>query len=200
MTELRSNIRVFTPEVRLSFANLFTARPNDQGKLKFSTALIFSKEAQETQEFKDLRAALQEVTLAKYGSQDKIPEGFKTPFRSCKNHKHHAIHGDDAVFCNVNTENQPGIVGPDGKSPITNPAGIKSGDYVRCSLNAYAYDNKSKGVTFGLGNIQLIRKGEALGSQVDAADEFGAVEGADAGGAGEDGGGEAQTAPASSLF
>lgn len=179
MTEKRSNIRVQGPIVRLSFPTVFTPKPNDQGVLKYSATSVLDAEAQKSQEFQNIRAALQEVTLAKYGSPDKVPEGFKTPIRSCKGNKHHGIHGDDAVFFNSNSEQQPGIIGPDGKTPITNPASIKAGDYVRCTYNAYTYKNKSEGVTLGLGNIQLVRRGDPLGSQIDAESEFDAVEGAE---------------------
>ena len=49
---------------------------------------------------------------------------------------------------------------------------IVSGDYVRVSVNAFAYDNKSKGVSFGLNAVQLGRKGEPLGSSFNVNNAF----------------------------
>ena len=40
------------------------------------------------------------------------------------------------------------------------------------ALNAYAYSNKRKGVAVGLGNIQVVRKGEPLGNKRAAEDDF----------------------------
>ncbi len=206
--ELKKNVRVITPVVRCSYLNVFTARPNDQGAMKFSSVFIFDDAAQQTQEFIDMQNALREVIMATYGNPPQLPPQFKTPFRVCAGHKNHGIHGDTSQFINCNTEMPPGIVGPDGKSPITNPAGIKSGDYVRATLNAYCYGPTPQrpriqpGCTFGLGNIQLVRRGDALGSQVDASDEFSAVEGAVPEGGAQDAlfGGTATNLPANQQF
>jgi hypothetical protein len=55
-----------------------------------------------------------------------------------------------------------------------------SGDYIRVSLNAYAYSQAgNNGVSFGLNNILLVRKGEALGgAKPTAAADFGITRGA----------------------
>jgi hypothetical protein len=52
---------------------------------------------------------------------------------------------------------------------------VVSGDYVKLSVNAYAYDAVgNKGVAFGLNNVLLVAKGEPLGApRMSAADEFG---------------------------
>ena len=57
---------------------------------------------------------------------------------------------------------------------------IVSGDYIRVSLNAYAYSQAgNNGVSFGLNNILLVRKGEPLGvAKPSAAADFGIARGA----------------------
>lgn len=41
---------------------------------------------------------------------------------------------------------------------------IKSGDYVRVSLNAFAYSNAgNNGVSLGLNNVLFVEEGESLG-------------------------------------
>ena len=51
-----------------------------------------------------------------------------------------------------------------------------SGDYGRVSVTAYAYSQAgNNGVAFWLNNIQMLDKGEALGSKASAIDDFGIV-------------------------
>ena len=60
---------------------------------------------------------------------------------------------------------------------IIDSSEISSGDYARVSINAYAYDvSGNRGVSFGLGNVQLVAKGEPLGGSTRAEDDFTAVE------------------------
>jgi hypothetical protein len=67
---------------------------------------------------------------------------------------------------------RPGIVDLN-RNEIIDQDGIKSGDYARVSMNAYAYDvNGNRGVSFGLGNVQLVAEGEALSSRTRAEDDF----------------------------
>jgi len=49
-----------------------------------------------------------------------------------------------------------------------------SGDYGRVSVTAYAYSQAgNNGVAFWLNNIQMLEKGDALGSKASALDDFG---------------------------
>ncbi|MDR1465419.1 MAG: DUF2815 family protein [Oscillospiraceae bacterium] len=57
------------------------------------------------------------------------------------------------------------------KNEILDRGGIKSGDYGKVILNAFAYrKGGNSGVSFGLNAIQLLEEGEALGSSVDVDD------------------------------
>ena len=95
------------------------------------------------------------------------------------------------LFMNVKSKDKPGILGPDGEPPylrdaagnpkrddqhgglMYDPQAIVSGDYIRCSLNFYAYSFKGKkGISAGLNNIQLLKKGERIGGRVRPEDEF----------------------------
>ena len=58
---------------------------------------------------------------------------------------------------------KPGIVDA-AREEVLDAALITSGDYGCVSLNCFAFDNKhGKGISFGLGNIQFIKKGDPLG-------------------------------------
>lgn len=54
---------------------------------------------------------------------------------------------------------------------------IKSGDYGRISIDFYYFENESKGIAAGLGNVQRLKEGEALGgSRTAAEDDFDEIE------------------------
>lgn len=54
---------------------------------------------------------------------------------------------------------------------------IKSGDYGRVSVDFYYFENDSKGIAVGLGNVQKLKDGESLGgTRTSADDDFGDLE------------------------
>ena len=58
----------------------------------------------------------------------------------------------------------------------TRPPGREQ-DYGRISVNFYYFENESKGIAVGLGNIQKRKDGEALGgTRTTADDDFGDLE------------------------
>ena len=78
----------------------------------------------------------------------------------------------NAYFINCNSETQPGIVDASCQ-PIIDPSECYSGCYGRASINAFAYNNNgSKGISFGLNNLQVLRQAESLGGKSRAEDDF----------------------------
>jgi hypothetical protein len=58
-------------------------------------------------------------------------------------------------------------------SQITDPDKVYPGVIVQATIEAYGYDRDgNRGVTFGLGNIQVRRDGDRLDSAKAASDEF----------------------------
>lgn len=54
---------------------------------------------------------------------------------------------------------------------------IKSGDYGRISVDFYYFENESKGIAAGLGNVQKLKEGDPLGgTRTSAEDDFGDLE------------------------
>ena len=54
---------------------------------------------------------------------------------------------------------------------------FKSGDYGRISVDMYYFETESKGIAVGLGNVQKLKDGDALGgSRTSADDDFGDLE------------------------
>jgi hypothetical protein len=173
--------RVTTGEVRTSYFSALSARKNElNGKDEFSTQILIPKTDKDT--LAALKAAAKEALTAKFG--DKIPKNVRNPLRDgdteTKNDgsplgKEYQGH----FFCNVKSTSKPGAIDAHGNDLIGNDD-IVSGDYIRVSLNAYAYSQAgNNGVSFGLNNILLVRKGEALGgAKPSAASDFGISRGA----------------------
>jgi hypothetical protein len=173
--------RVTTGEVRTSYFSALSARKNEMnGKDEFSTQILIPKT--DTATLTALKAAAKEALTAKFG--DKIPKNVRNPLRDGDTEtktdgsplgKEYAGH----YFCNVKSTSKPGAIDTHGNDLIGNDD-IVSGDYIRVSLNAYAYSQAgNNGVSFGLNNILLVRKGEPLGgAKPTAASDFGITRGA----------------------
>lgn len=173
--------RVTTGEVRTSYFSALQSRKNElNGKDEFSTQILIPKTDKAT--LAAMKSAAREALTTKFG--DKIPKNIRNPLRDgdtetrpdgsplSKEYQGH-------YFCNVKANSKPGAVDAKGNDLLGNDD-IVSGDYIRVSLNAYAYSQAgNSGVSFGLNNILLVRKGEPLGgAKPSAAADFGIVKGA----------------------
>lgn len=161
--------KVVTGKVRGSYVNIFRPRMNDMsGKDEYSMTILIPKEDKTT--IAKINAAIEEARKEKFG--DKTPVKFRTPLRDGDEERPE----DDAYkghyFLNLKSQNQPGIVDKDRQEVIDDKEFI-SGDYCRVSMNAYPYDvNGNKGVAFGLGNVQVLAKGQPLTGRARAEDDF----------------------------
>ena len=64
-----------------------------------------------------------------------------------------------------------------GKLVKLTPEDIKSGDYGRISVDFYHFENETKGIAAGLGNVQKLKDGDPLGgSRTSADDDFSDLE------------------------
>ena len=169
-------------DIRCSYLNVFNARKNKMNdKEEYSTQLLIPKSATKT--LKDLKSACDEALDNKFSG--KVPaSATKTPLHDGDapdkdgNEKAECYAGH--WHCNVKNTNRPGVV-DENVQPILDSSEFTSGDYVRVSLNAYAYDQKgNKGVALGLSNIQRVRKGEPLGNVQRAESVFDKLETTDA--------------------
>lgn len=185
MTESTLNKRIVTDKnfpVRFSFFKGFTGEMEYDKKKeteirKWSSMILFPKK--DTGTIDKIKKLINAMALEKWGNN--IPKNLKVSFRD----------GDKATveggvpdgteagaepygghyFMTIKSDRQPGIVGPD-REPILDAGVIVSGDYGCISMNGYAWDNKNgKGISFGLGNIQFLKKGEPLGGAQIAPDK-----------------------------
>ena len=173
--------RVTTGEVRTSYFSALQARKNEMnGKDEFSTQILIPKA--DTATLSAMKAAAKEALQAKFG--DKVPKNVRNLLGAAATEtktdgsplgREYAGH----FFCNVKSTSKPGAIDAHGNDLIGSDD-IVSGDYIRASLNAYAYSQAgNNGVSFGLNNILLVRKGEPLGgAKPSAAADFGITRGA----------------------
>lgn len=183
--------RGISPRGRVSFPRVFRPEAmDDKSTKKFQITLSFKPDELEGD---DLEAFKQMIADANECSRDLFGVGFKekfeidgeevllrNPFRSGKASKHHE---DDEVWIRFMTEHKPEVI--DGhKEPITEESGqMYPGCIARVSYVCQAFDRTgNRGVTFYLGNVQKVGKGERLVGGPAAADEFDAVEADDVGG------------------
>lgn len=176
-TATQNGNKVVTGEVRLSYANLFEARAQDNGPAKFSTVIVIPKSDKAT--LKALKAAATEAAengKAKFGG--KIPPAvLKNPLTTLHDGDEEADlernpEYEGCYYMSVSSKVQPGIVDR-AKQPILDAQEVYSGCYVRVALGAFAFNQQgNKGVSFGLNHVQKIRDGEPLGGITRAEDEF----------------------------
>lgn len=164
--------KVVIGEVRFSYVNVWDAVKDDQGRDKWSTAILIPKSNKEAIDLvkKGIDVATEEGKDKKFGG--KIPAVLKGGLRDGDIEKSDHPEYKNCYFINANTWNRPGVVDADC-NPILDRSEFYSGCYGRASISFYAYDNKgSKGIACGLNNVQKLRDGEKLGGGSSAAEDF----------------------------
>lgn len=176
MSAKNSPTYVVTGRARASYVNVFQPRLNElSGREEFGLTLLVPKSDTET--IAKLRAAANAAREAKWGS--KPPAGLHSPIHDGDGMKPNG--GEYGEECrghwvvNVKSRDRPHVV-DENVQPIVDPSEFQSGDYCRVSLRAFGYDNRRKGVSFGLNNVQRMGRGDSLNGRRRAEDEFGPAE------------------------
>lgn len=176
MAEQKKSPAILTPVGRASFPVLAQPKANESGDLKYSMTLIFDKAAQQTPEFRALKDAAEKAIQAKWPG-DSRPRKLKMPFLTVDDlDKIPDGYTDDCVFIRMSSNNRPQVVGRDPSVKI-DATEVYPGMYVRASVRAYAWTHKTggNGVSFGLGNVQIVKDGERFGGGTKAEDDFDAL-------------------------
>jgi hypothetical protein len=162
---------------RISYAHIFTPVKNDlSGKDEYSCMVLIPKS--DTKAVNATKIAIKTAIKSKFG--DKKPNGLRIPLRDGDKAGDGGVPAGaqpgtapygDHYFVNCKNTRRPGVVDEWNKK-IIDPDQLVSGDYIIAALNAFGYDNKSKGVAFSLNGIQKVRKGEPLGNTFDTDSVF----------------------------
>lgn len=159
-----------TCPVRLSYPNLFEKSKGEDGyQAKYGATLLFPKGAV----IDKLREAARQVAIDHFGAKAGSM-GLKMPFRDQAEKEGKTGYVPGAFFFRANSDQQPGIVVPGGKIP--KPTDFYAGCWVLATVRPFAFQNKQRGVAFGLQNIAKIADDESFGgTPADANEEFGDV-------------------------
>ena len=172
MPTQKSNTKVVTGIVRLSYANVWEPASINGSNPKYSVSLIIPKS--DTKTIAAINAAVDAAIkdgVAKFGGKVPPTGALKLPLRDGDAERDDEAY-KGAYFVNANSTTAPQIVDK-AVQPILDRSEVYSGCYARVSINFYAFNtNGNKGIACGLGNIQKVRDGEPLSGRTSAADDF----------------------------
>ena len=163
---------------RISFANIWNPKSINGSDEKYSLSAIIPKSDKAT--LAKIHKAIEAAKEAGKGKWNgKIPANLKTPLRDGDIDRPDDEAYANAMFLNANSKDAPQIV--DRKvQPIIDAMECGSGDYCNVSINFYGYNaNGNRGIAAGLGNIQLIKRGDRLAGKASANSDFAEIEGDD---------------------
>lgn len=172
--------RIMLKNVRLSYAHVWEPQPAREAdrEPKYATSIIIPKS--DAAQIKKIEAAIEALLKAegpaKFGGKVPPRGSLKLPLRDGDTERDDEAYRD-AMFLNASSKTRPGIV-DQNVEPILDRDEIYSGVYVNISIELYLFNaNGNRGVACGLGNIQKVRDGEALGGgAIKAESEFAVVD------------------------
>lgn len=173
-----------TPPAILSFPHLADpqpVRPGDKGEPKFKGSFIFTKETDITA-LKDAALAAVKERWGDKGEKMIKAGQLKWPFRDKPEDIELKGYPEGSTFFNATSTSQPGMVYPWPATGSNKPAQVAQEDIkkvfypgaiVRASVTAFVFDRPdSKGVAFGLNNLQKLKDGPRMDGRRAAEDEF----------------------------
>lgn len=156
---------------RLSYVNIWEPQSINGSEPKYSVSLIIPKSDTVTlNKIKQAIEVAKQEAISKFGG--KIPANLKLPLRDGDIDRPDDEAYQDSYFINCNSKQKPQVVDSQVQ-PILDQTEVYSGCYGRVSVTFYGFNsNGNRGVAAGLGNVQKLRDGEALGGRMRAEDEF----------------------------
>ena len=190
---------VMTPKFRVSFPDVFRpGKADDSGKQKYGVTMLFEPGADLTA----LKAEAMRAGKEKWGADEtKWPKGWKNPFKE-QGDKSYDGYVAGGKYISAKSSQKPGLVNTKNED-IIDESEFYAGCYARATVKAFAYEARnasgaviSRGIGFGLHNIQKLGDGDPFSGRIAASKEFTPVEPAGAG----VGAGSADAKTAADLF
>jgi hypothetical protein len=174
---------IITPIFRTSFPWVITPRANEnedgtKGEPKYGVTAVFDVNKftpADKKRWLELRALGDAVSLTAFKKKiDALPANFKKGIRDCEEKE--GLAGFEIVggkFINFTTKRKPGIVDKDKVTRIVDdPDAFYAGCFARAKVNCYSYNNKGKGVAFGLMSLMKVGDGPRIDGGSDAEKDF----------------------------
>lgn len=177
--------RYKTPIFRISFPVLFEPESYEGGPTKYSCAAVWTPDDFTDREkilWKEIMGGINTACKGRFKkglkelrAANADGANFKLVPRDGKSKADLEGYGEGTLFANLSTKMRPGVINRK-KEKISPEEGnaeeMYPGCYCRATITVYTYDNKGKGVSLGLMNIQKVRDGERLDSRTDANEDF----------------------------
>lgn len=167
--------KVITGKVRLSYCHVFDPEINEEGKAKYSTAIIIPKSDTKTLDAiaKAIEQAKRQGAASKWGG--KVPPRLKEPLRDGDEERPDDEAYANSYFMNCSCFTKPGIIDKN-RRPIIDSSEIYSGCYAFASISFYPFDvSGNRGIACGLNNLMKVADGEMLGGRANAEDDFAGI-------------------------
>lgn len=167
-----NNIIVKLPNVRLSYAHLFTATSfEEEGDKRYKATFILDK-GEHAELIKDMTRTMRKMAKAAFGG--KVPATLKLCLRDGEEKEDKDGYGPEVMFISASDKKRPVTLDRDGSQVAEEDDILYSGCYVHASVRLWVQDNKyGKRINAALRAVKFVRDGEAFsGDQVDPDTEF----------------------------
>lgn len=158
--------------VRLSYPQLFVAKPPEEGKEPvFSASFLLDKKLHAGLITK-IEKLTDRVALDQF--KKKVPLK-RTPLRDGNEKSDKEGYGDEVMFVSARNAKRPVVVDRDLTPLTATDTKPYAGCYVNATIRLFAFDHKvgGKGVSATLRAVQFVKDGESFGAgPVNAEDEF----------------------------
>lgn len=179
-------MRIMLKNVRLSFPALFSPKAiGDNDNAKYGATLLIDKSDKENLKkiHQAVEAAVEEGKTKKF--EGKVPRKWRNePLRDGDDEKDTEKYPEfeGTYFITARSNNAPQVV-DNQVEPILDQSEVYSGCYVNVTVSSFPYNFEgTKGISWGLGNVQKVKDGEPLGGGGEKAEnEFEAFESEDDG-------------------
>lgn len=153
------------PEFRFSYEHLFEPQQSDEGGGKFGVTALYNKKKAD---IKALHQAAKAAAKQMWGDKYKTMK-IHWPFRDGDKEQPERPEYKGTTYLSFKCKKKPKVFLRNGE--IATQEEIKSGDYGKASVIAFAYDYMGKkGVSFALLSVQKTRDGEPLGGYDSSSD------------------------------
>lgn len=174
--------KIIIGEVRFSYAHLFKPRAIEEGQdPRYSVTLLIPKD--NTELIEKIKAAIKAAYNANAGifngkKPSKLPlkDGEEKIERDTNGHIISGAEFEGCFYINATSKTKPGLVKPGTTTKfteITDENDLYSGCYGYASVNFFAFNKGfNNGISAGLNNVLLTRKGDYLGGRASAETDF----------------------------
>lgn len=173
---------ILTPEFRLSFCNLFEAKPDMNGFVRFQMEMLFPKDRGGNQFIEMQKLYNDALATAKFSAGGPVPRTFRDAIIDGSKKKQEGRHGMFMLKANSGKDFPPRVILQNGAQAEQNtgPKGVYEGCWCRAIVSAFPYEAKHKekpgviinrGVGFNMMTVQKVRDDEPFSSIMSALEQ-----------------------------